>query len=140
MQVYTSKYSRLPGTSFAEVMAAARREYHAVQKHTPRRIPYVRSGYFAKDKIFLNTFWDHLKQKHPADLLRRLKFYIAAIDLMHSSKEAPVTIFSKDDMNVMLHRFHGVTKDGHYFNVQIKQNKRTGRKEFISVFPAKSNK
>ena len=138
MQVYKSKYSRLPGTSFAEIIAGARREYHAIQKRTPRRIPYVRSGYFAKDKIFLNTFWEHLKQKHPADQMRRLKFYLAAIDLLRNSKEAPDTIFAKDDMDTLLHRFHGITKDGHYFNVQIKQNKRTNRKEFMSVFPTKA--
>jgi hypothetical protein len=136
MEIYRAKCNRVSGTSLTEVKAAARREYHAIQKRTPRRIPYVRSGYFAKDKIFLNTFWDHLKQKHPADQLRRLKFYAAAIDLIRCFKEAPETIFSKDDVSILLHRYQGVTKDGHYFCVQIKQNKRTGRKEFISVFPA----
>jgi hypothetical protein len=61
-------------------MAAARREYHLVQKRTPRRVPYIRSKYFKKDKVFLNTFWDHLKQKHPSEQAKRLKFYLAALD------------------------------------------------------------
>lgn len=135
MQVYKSRYGRLPGTSFREIMAAARREYHTIQKLTPRRIPYVRSGYFTKDKVFLNTFWDHLKQKHPADQARRLKFYDAALDLIRNTREAPDTIFANDDLDNLLHRFHGVTRDGYPFSVQIKQNKRTGRKDFMSVFP-----
>jgi hypothetical protein len=137
MKVYRSKYGMLPGTSYNEIMAAARREYHTIQKRTPRRIPYIRSAYFAKDKIFLNTFWDHLKQKHPADHMRRLKFYLCAIDLIRNSRETPDTIFSKDDLNVLLHRFSGVTKDGQYFSVQLKENKRTDRKDFLSVFPSK---
>ena len=37
----------------------------------------------------------------------------------------------------MLHRFYGVTKDGVYFCVQVKEDKRTGRKDFMSVFDRK---
>ena len=140
VQIYKSKYGKLSGTSLTEVMTAARREYHTIQKRTSRRIPYVRSSYFSKDKVFLNTFWDHLKQKHPADQMRRLKLYLAAIDLIRNSKGTPDTIFTKEDMDTLLHRFHGVAKDGDYFSVQIKQNKRTNRKEFMSVFPAKTTK
>lgn len=135
--VYQSKVGLLPGTSFREIMAAARREYHIAQKRTPRRVAHVRSAYFAKDKIFINTFWNHLGQKHPADQMRRLKLYRAALDLVRYSKMTPDTVFSKDDMNSIMHRFYGVTSDGHYYTVQIKQNKRTNRKDFISVFPSK---
>lgn len=39
-----------------------------------------------------------------------------------------------------MHRFYGITKDGHEFCVQIKQNKRTGRKDFISVFDRKASR
>lgn len=137
MIVYKSKYGQLSGTTYSEIIAAARREYHIVQKRTPRRIPYVRSTYFAKDKVFLNTFWEHLKQKHPTDQERRLKFYAAALDLIRNSKFTPDTIFARDDKDTLLHRFQGVSKDGQYFSVQIKENKRTHRKEFMSVFPAK---
>lgn len=34
----------------------------------------------------------------------------------------------------MLHRFYGVTKDGVYFCVQVKEDKRTSRKDLMSVF------
>jgi hypothetical protein len=36
-----------------------------------------------------------------------------------------------------LHRFTGCTKDGEVFYVQIRANKKTNRKGFMSVFPAK---
>ena len=137
MKVYKSKAALLPGTSYSEVITAARREYHIAQKRTPRRVANVRSAYFAKDKIFLNNFWNHLSQKHPADQRRRLKYYKAALDLIRNSKLTPDTVFSKDDLNNILHRFYGVTIDGYYYTVQIKQNKRTNRKDFISVFPSK---
>ncbi len=137
MQVYKSKYSRLPGSTYNEIVAAARREYHTIQKRNPRRIAHVRSAYFAKDKVFLNTFWDHVKQKHPTDQERRLKLYAAAIDLIRNSKLTPDTIFAENDKDTLLHRFYGVSQDGQYFSVQIKESKRTHRKEFMSVFPSK---
>ncbi len=139
MNVYRSKYGLLPGTSFTEVMAAARREYHAIQKRTPRRNPYARSGYFVRQKIFLNTFWDHLHQKHPADQARRLKYYSCAIDLIRNSRETPDTIFTRENLDILLHRFYGVSRDGLPFTVQIKENKRTNRKDFMSVFPSKND-
>lgn len=138
MALFRSKYDLLPGTSYAEIMAAARREYHNVQKRTPRRIAHVRSCYFSNNKVFINTFWDHLKQKHPADQMRRLKYYLAAVDLIRNSREKPDTIFSKDDLDTLLHRFHGTTKNGQPFVVQIKENKRTNRKDFMSVFPTQT--
>jgi len=140
MQAYRSKYSRLPGTTFNEIMAAARREYHAVQKRTPRRVPYVRSSYFAKDKVFLNTFWEHLKQKHPSEQARRLKFYLAALDLLRNTTYTGESIIEHNNPDVFLHRFLGQTHDGEHFYVQVKDNRRSGRKEFMSVFPAKRSK
>ena len=128
MQVYKSKYSRLPGSTYNEIVAAARREYHTIQKRNPRRIAHVRSAYFAKDKVFLNTFWDHVKQKHPTDQERRLKLYAAAIDLIRNSKLTPDTIFAENDKDTLLHRFYGVSQDGQYFSVQIKRaNVPTGK-------------
>jgi hypothetical protein len=136
MNVYKTKYGKIAGSSHAEVLRLARYEYHKAQKRTPRRQAHIRSSYFKKDKIFINQFWDHLSQKHPRDQLRRLKFYLCALDLIRNTNLAPDTIFSKDDLGTLLHRFHGITKDGERFSVQIKQNKRTDRKDFISVFPA----
>ena len=140
MQFYRSNYNRLPGTSFAEIMAAARREYHLVQKRTPRRVPYVRSRYFAKDKIFLTTFWEHLKQKRLVEQTNRLKYYLCALDLLRHTTATPQSVFEKNNPGMLLHRFAGQTADGDYFYVQVKDDRRTGRKEFMSVFPAKESR
>ncbi len=121
-------------------MALARKEYHLIQKRTPKRVAYVRSLYFNKDKIFLNTFWDHSKQKHTVERIKRLKFYKAAIDLMRNSTITPDTVFERNNPDVFLHRFSGQTKDGVKFYVQIKENKRNDRKDFMSVFPADRRK
>lgn len=138
MKAYRSKYSVLSGTSYQEIMAAARKEYHSVQKRTPRRVPYVRSKYFSKDKIFLNTFWEHLRQKHPSEQAKRLKYYRAALDLLRNTNQVFEPLFEHNNPEMVLHRFAGQTKDGLYFYVQVKSNLRTGRKDFMSVFPIKN--
>ena len=140
MNLYKSKYNSLSGSSLDEVMRLARHEYHLIQKRTPRRIPYIRSAYFTKDKIFLNTFWEHLNQKSPKERVLRLKLYKCAIDLLHNSVYGPDSIYRSTDMDVGLHRFYGLTGDGFYFCVQIKENKRNNRKDLISVFPIKKLK
>ncbi len=134
MKAYTSQYSLISGTSHAEVIRKTRYEYHKIQKRTPRRIAYVRSAYFSKDKVFINQFWDHLKQKRPNDQLRRAKYYLCAIDLIRNSTLLPETIIEKT-LSTQFHRFKGKTKDGQYYFVQIKHNIKTGRKDFMSVFP-----
>ncbi len=137
MRVYKSNMSQLPGSSVAELMKLARREYHTVQKRTPRRVPYVRSKYFTKDKIFINNFWDHLNQKSAQDKVRRLKLYPCAIDTLRNNTATPDSMQNPNNRNEMLHRFSATTKVGVAFSVQIKENKKTGRKDFISVFPTK---
>ena len=76
-------------------------------------------------------------QKHPKERRKRLKYYKAALDLLRNSQIAPDTIFRADDLSIVLHRFYGITKDGAYFCVQVKQDKRSGRKDFMSVFDRK---
>lgn len=139
MKYYQSKYDLLPGSSYDEVVAYARKEFNTIRKLTKRQ-PYVRSKYFRGDKIFVTIFWDHLMQKHRGNRMRRLKFYKAAIDLLRNSTQTPDTIFSRSDMNTMLHRFYGKTKDGQTFCVQVKEDKRSNRKDFMSVFDIKSKK
>lgn len=138
MKVYLSRHSELPGTSLSEVVARARHEYHLIQKKTPRRVPYVRSKYFVKDKIFISNFWDHLNQKSSKERVRRLKLYSCAIDLLRNSPHTPDTVYMRTDMDVVLHRFYGRTKEGGFFCVQVKASKRTNRKDFMSVFPVKN--
>ncbi|HUD07273.1 MAG TPA: hypothetical protein VMR34_05280 [Candidatus Saccharimonadales bacterium] len=140
MKTYRSKYGQLPGTSHANVIRAARYEYHKIQKRTPRRQAYVRSKYFKNDKIFVNQFWEHLKQKHAGDQLRRAKLFVCAIDLIRHNTLDPDTIYTYTNMNVSLHRFYGQTKDGFMFCVQIRENKQSGRKDFMSAFPMSKSK
>ena len=64
----------------------------------------------------------------------RLRFYKAALDLIRNSRITPETIVKEDDQHVLLHRFYGITKDGTYFCVQIKEDKRSDRRDFMSTF------
>lgn len=136
MVQYKSKAILLIGSSYDEVHKVARKEHKKIEKITKRQ-PYVRSTYFSKDKIFISIFWTHLMQKHRKERMKRLKLYNAAIDLMRNSRCEPETIFKKDDLSTLLHRFYGITKDGVEFCVQVKQDKRSGRKDFMSVFDRK---
>ena len=123
----------MAGTSYDEVQAIARREHKKVIVLTKRQ-PYARSAYFNKSKVFLSLFWEHTMQKGRKVRTERLKLYSAAIDLMRNSRYEPETIIEKNSPSVLLHRFYGVTKDSVEFCVQVKQNKRTGRLDFMSVF------
>lgn len=133
MSVYQSKYDLLPGSSYDEVVKQARKEFNTIRKITKRQ-PYVRSKYFRGDKVFLTVFWDHLMQKHLKERTRRLKFYGAAIDLLRNSRISPDTIIEAQTKDVIFSRFYGKTADGHEFCVQIKEDRRSGHKDFMSVF------
>ena len=135
-EYFKTKSDLLAGTSYAEIIKNARREYHKIQKMTKRQ-PYVRSKYFNKDKVFVNTFWLHMGQKRGADQQRRLKYYVAAIELIRNTSIDSDSIFGRNTPNEILHRFYGQTASGKKFCVQIKQNKKNSRKDFISCFPVK---
>lgn len=62
------------------------------------------------------------------------------IDLLRNTTYDSVNVFDSTNPQIILHRFAGETKSGIKFYVQVKQNKRTGRKDFMSVFPVKSHK
>lgn len=138
MKLYKSKVNLLPGSSYDEVLKVARKKHKKVENMTKRQA-YVRSTYFNKDKIFLSLFWAHIMQKHFKVRTKRLKLYSAGIDLLRNSRCEPETIIKIDDMSILLHRFYGVTKDGVEYCVQVKQDKRSGRKDFMSVFDKKSS-
>ena len=133
MKRYQSKAILLPGTSYEEVQVAARKEHKKVIALTKRQ-PYARSAYFNKNKVFLSVFWEHTMQKSWKVRTERLKLYSAAIDLLRNSRHDPETIIEQNSPSVLLHRFYGVTKDGVGYCVQVKQNKRTGRLDLMSVF------
>lgn len=121
-------------------MKLARQEFHYIQKRTPRRQAHVRSLYFGKDKVFINQFWDHLNQKNRRDKVRRLRLYTCAIDLICNTRLVPDTTQNPNNSDESLHRFGGKTATGELFYVQIKENKKSNRKDFMSVFPAKIEK
>lgn len=132
MYYFKSRYRSLPGTSSSELVAYAREEFHKIQRRNPRRRPYVRSKYFRNQKIFLSVFWDHLAQKRLIDRTRRLKFYTCALDLIRYSAEAPDALMERGEV---LYKFYGMDADKNKFCVQIKMNVRSGRKDFMSVYP-----
>lgn len=133
---YKSKQGLLVGSSYGEVLDSARKEYAIIKKRTKRQ-PYVRAKYFRGDKIFLSVFWNHIMQKHPKERRKRLKLYAVAVDTLINSTITPDTIFSKENGDMLLHRFYGTSQEGVEFCVQVKEDKRSGRKDFMSVFERK---
>lgn len=133
-EYFRTKAEVISGTDYKEVHHKARAIYLAFKKRTKRRT-YIRSAYFKTDKVFLDLFWEHLQQKNWRDRVRRLKLYSVALDLIQHSKIHPVTVQNPNKGSEVLHRFRGETKNKNRFIVQIKENKRTNQKVFLSVFP-----
>jgi len=135
--MYQSSNTRARGTSYNELVRKARKEYNVIKSHTKRQ-PYARSKYFRKDKVFIKLFWDHLDQKNRHDRTRRLSFYACAIELIRNTVFEPSSRENPNSIGEILHRFEGISADGQLFCVQIKEDKRSGRKDFISAFPYKN--
>jgi hypothetical protein len=74
-------------------------------------------------------------QKRRGERVRRAKLYLCAVDLLRNTQYDPDIVVSSIRSNELLYRFAGQTKEGVFFIVQIKHSKKTGRKDFISVFP-----
>lgn len=123
MQTYQTKINKLNGTNFHEVRKKAFGIYLELKRKTKRKT-YIRSRYFKKDKIFLDT-----------DLTRRMKFYPCALDLIKNSHFEPASKENPNKKSEILHRFAGITPDKEVFFVQIKEMKNTNKKWLISVFP-----
>ncbi|MFC1790038.1 hypothetical protein ACFLZP_00980 [Patescibacteria group bacterium] len=134
MIAYQTKFLKLAGTSYKEVYKKAQEVFGSIKRRTKRK-PYLRSAYFHKEKIFFDNFWVHLTQKRRPERLRRLKFFLAAIELIRKSRNHPDTIQNPSKESELLHRFQGLTKKKEVFYVQIKEHKRTGRKQLMSIFP-----
>ncbi|OGH63521.1 MAG: hypothetical protein A2848_00170 [Candidatus Magasanikbacteria bacterium RIFCSPHIGHO2_01_FULL_50_8] len=82
-------------------------------------------------------FWQHLHEKHKSERLRRLKFYACAIELLEHSPHEPITKIDIDNQSELLHRFGGTDSGGIVFYVQVKEDRATGEKSLISIFPEK---
>ena len=133
---YQTKCTTLSGTSYAEVYKQARRIYNEIARKTKRK-PYVRSIYFKKEKIFFDFFWHHLRQKRPSERFMRLKFFVAAIEIIKLSHHHSSSKINPNRPTEILHRFAGITKDRQGFYVQIKENRRSQHKYLMSCFPSK---
>lgn len=135
MNTYNSKLKKLTGTNYKEVYKKAFSLYIQIKKQSKRR-PYIRSKYFNKSKIFLGIFWQHLHDKYSLkDKIRRVKYFPCALDLIKHSHFDPISKENVDKISEILHRFTGTADGGKIFFVQIKEDKRTGEKYLISVFP-----
>jgi hypothetical protein len=134
MKAYQSKFKKLSGTDYKEIHHRALGIYKQIKSKSKRK-PYIRSLYFNKEKVFLDYFWQHLWQKNWRDRDRRLKYYPGAIDLIKNSRLEPISKQNPNKPTEILHRFAGLTKDKELFFVQIKEDKKTDQKYFMSVFP-----
>lgn len=135
MKAYKTKADKIHGSTFGEACKNAFDLYSQIKRKTKRR-PYIRSTYFNKEKIFLELFWRHLHEKlNHRDKLRRVRYFACAVDLIRNCCLDPLSKDNPNRSSEVLHRFAGITKDGDFFFVQIKENKRSGQKWLISVFP-----
>lgn len=71
------------------------------------------------------------------DKTRRIKYFACAIELIQKSTFHPESKENVDRKSEILHRFKGITPEHEVFYVQIKEDKRTDGKWFMSVFPDK---
>lgn len=133
MVPYQTKTKKLSGTSYSEVRSQAMFIFYQIRKRTKRR-PYLRSAYFGKQKIFFDYFWHHLDQKNPRDRFNRLKYFEAAIEVIKHSRYEPVSKQNPNKSAEILHRFAGMTKQKELFYIQIKENKKNGKKYFMSCY------
>lgn len=133
MKYYRTKCKKLSGTNCREVYRKAFVIYKKLKSKSKRR-PYVRSAYFRKDKVFLELFWKHLKEKNWRDITRRLKYFSCAIELLKYSTFEPISKQNPNKSSEIFHRFAGITINNEIFFVQIKEDK-NHRKWFISLFP-----
>ncbi len=131
---YQTKSNKLSGNSYGEIRNNAFFVFNRIKKKTKRR-PYVRAPYFNKEKIFFDYFWKHLFQKSPKERCVRLRYFKAAIEVIEKSKNDPISTENPHKKGEILHRFAGFTKNKELFYVQIKQDKRSGAKYFMSCFP-----
>ncbi len=133
MGLYITKIKRISGTSYSEVYPQAISLYKTIKFRSKRR-PYLRSAYFKKEKVFLDYFWDHLREKHHNDRTRRLQQYACGLDLIEYSRIEPIQQRNPKKFSETLYRFIGRNGNNDMFAVQIRENK-NGEKGLMSIFP-----
>jgi hypothetical protein len=115
-------------------MPQTRALFRTLQKRRKRR-PYVRSAYFKKDKVFFDFFWVHLQTKALSDRARRLRYLPCALELLQESRQEPTTFVDAGEPETIRHQFTGTAGDGSPFAVIIKQERSSGKKYLLSLFP-----
>jgi len=111
MKIYKTTKKKFTRSDFHEVHGQAYSLYSAIKKRTKRRA-YVRSAYFAKDKIFIDLFWHHLFEKSNwRDRVRRMKYFACGVDLIQQSRFEPKTKENPNKPSELLHRFYGMTAE-----------------------------
>ena len=136
MNIYQAKTIPFSGTSYKEIYKKAMEAYRQIYRKTKRRT-YIRSAFFNKKKVFLSLFWQHMEDKFSYnDKVRRLKYFPCALELIQHSKFNPISKENVDRRSEILHRFAGKAKNNITFYVQIKEDKRSGERFLISIFPA----
>lgn len=136
MKVDPVKASTHSGSSWEDVYPDARRLYNRIKAQTKRQ-SYIRAEYFKKDKVFIELFWVHLNQKGTKERRKRLKYYAAGIELLRTTRLQPDSKRNPNKLSETLHRLGGITAQGDLFYIQVKEDTKTGRKDFMSVFPEK---
>lgn len=131
-----TKSPKIHGTGYQEIHKYAFISFKRIKARTKRR-PYVKSAYFGNQKIFFDYFWKHLMQKSWKMRAQRLKYFDCAVELIRKSRQHPVSKENPNKPTEILHRFAGITKDKDLFIVQIKEDKKTDKKYFMSAFPIK---
>lgn len=136
MKIYQTRASSIKGRDFKAVHDMAFDFYEKIRKKSKRK-PYIRSAYFQKEKIFLHFYWEHVFQKtNWRDRLRRVKYFIAAIELLRNSKRDPDRKHDPNNPKEILYRFAGKTSNNEMFFIQIKEfTKKKNQKYLISIFP-----
>lgn len=134
VKAYRCRVKQLAGSDYHEVYALASNAYQKAKGSTKRR-PYVRAVFYNKEKIFLPLFWEHLMQKHWKERVVRMKLFPCAIELLQRSTCMPISKQNPNKPAELLHRFLGITSENVEFVVQVRENKRTGEKWFMSAFP-----
>lgn len=100
---------------------------------------HISVRHISKNKrYFLIISGNIYSKKSPKERIRRLKYFAAALDVIRKSKNHPISEENRHKKGEMLHRFVGLTKERELFYVQIKEEKRSSRKYFMSCFPIDS--
>lgn len=131
---YQCKAKCLTGHRYTDIMPLARVLFRELKRKTKRR-PYVRSAYFEKDKIFFDFFWHHLNTMLPSERAKRLRFFPCALELLQKSRNNPITFIDVQRPDVIKHMFQGKTADGYCFAVVIQQERKTGKKQLLTLYP-----